>query len=573
MLGNFDTSTVGDVPAPVAGSGGHAGLAANTRRARAAARCVLRPFELGDAECSEMGVVVEVVRVLAGLVALHQLVDIFGFAMLAGAGAGSVRIVTGAAGFAALLVAIGFVTPLALVGLLVYFAYFPVVDNLGTQFSVILFWGLLLFGAGQSRSVDAILARRSATLRLVVSGVYVLAAGHTRRNVACVRFLLMFLFWGINVTAMFFHAADDFWWQGHVLQLAFTTPYLTDHYQVLRAIRDAFPGAYVAFCCVALAVQAVWEILLVPLMYSRWTRPFVVAQGAGFFVMSLAFLNLQYLPVVELLLWSLLFGPVALAFARRTARERLRAAPEVRPADLATTADAGAFISVNFGSRALPALVVAGCVIAVAQSASSPSILPYSLGMFTEPWYVRASAIFQAVAQRPVNVFNKADLAMGSAWFVLHETDDSGRHLRLVPLYDAEGGRLDYLRNDLLYFGHSLKWQRSLPTRKFEGGDPALPTAASVDLATNVAHLDAVLTGPTRPRHYEARFFVREMKTDVLPVRWLDPVAGGRVRFQVRPEDVAWARSADWCTFNLPPGQAGARDRERQTGEWLASNP
>jgi hypothetical protein len=331
----------------------------------------------------------------------------------------------------------------------------------------------------------------------------------------------------------------------------------------MTSIRDAAPFAYVVFCSTALVLQSIWELFLVPLMYSRWTRPFVLLQGLGFFAMSLVLLNLQYLPLVELVLWALLFGPAGIAWLRARfpslLAPRMLATPEADPE------------RISFGSRLLPALLVVVLFLAVVQNAISPYLLPESLARYTARWHSRAQVVFFPFAQQPVNVFNKLDLGMGAAFFVLHEVDEEGRHIRTVPIYDDEGGRLDYLRNDLLYFGYSLHWQRRKMEVKFVDGDPNRPAPATLDLVGRVALLDSVLTGGDRERLYEVRFYTREMLDDVVPVRWSEAREGKRMRFKMRAEALAGAGPRDWMTFDLPPGQWIEERRVRETDVALTS--
>jgi hypothetical protein len=178
--------------------------------------------------------------------------------------------------------------------------------------------------------------------------------------------------------------------------------------------------------------------------------------------------------------------------------------------------------------------------------------------------------LFGMFGQKPINVFNKADVSMSDAHLVLHEVDAAGRHLRVVPFMDLEGGRLDYLRNDLLYFNHSLRWQREDWANKFIGGDPSRPGDSTRWLAHKVARLDAVLTGPDRPRRYVAQVHVRKMNMDAAPPRWSDARPTASFSVVLTAEDLSSYKKASWPTFDLPPGQVLSDDRLRRTHDALA---
>ena len=77
-------------------------------------------------------------------------------------------------------------------------------------------------------------------------------------------------------------------------------------------------------------------------------------------------------------------------------------------------------------------------------------------------WVYRG--FFRLFAQGPVDVMNRLDIErVGQHFFVVCEVDESGVPVRVVPYLDDAGGRLDYLRNDLLYYRYALPWQRTAP--------------------------------------------------------------------------------------------------------------
>ncbi|MFN3298501.1 hypothetical protein [Caldimonas sp.] len=518
----------------------------------------MAPFVLSDRAAHSLPLVLAVVRVLFGLMIVHQMLDIFGFAMLPGGPDPRVaRLISALAAIGGAMLALGALTPLAVVGLLIYYALFPLAFNLGTMVTVALLWGLLLHGAGRTHSLDALLLR-SRLAGTWMARFYAPFGAGGRQEIAGVRLMVMLMFWGNCITAMLYHVKDPFWLNGQVLQMAFTASYLTDHHAFMAALREQHPRFFMAFCQLGLAIQAVWEVCLVPLMYLKWARPFVVLQGLGFFTFSLLLLNLQYLPVVELLLWTLLFGPAILGWVREKWRQEAPApageepAPAVAPLTIA---------------RHLPTLIGLTCGAVVVQNAVAPGLMPTELAKPMKPIHQALAPYYRLFGQEVVNVFNQGDIGMNEAYFVVQEVDPAGRHRRIVPFYDHEGGRLDYMRNDLLYFKYSLKWQRAKREHKFIAGDPARPAAPTRQLAFRVALLDAVMTDVTRPRQYRAHVYVRQMRLDTTPPRWTQPQRAGSFPLTITSAHLSRFRAMRWPTFDLPPGHAFSRERLQQTEE------
>jgi hypothetical protein len=520
----------------------------------------LAPFMLSDRDARCLPVVLAVVRVLFGLVIAHQTLDIFGFAMLPGGpDPRFARLISALAAVSGAMVAMGVLTPLALIGLLIYYALFPLAFNLGTMVTVVLLWGLLLHGAGRTHSVDALLLR-SRLAGKWMARLYAPFGTGGRQETAGIRLMVMTMFWGNCLTAMLYHIKDDFWLKGHVLQLALTASYLNDHHTSLVALREQHPRFFTAFCQVGLAVQTLWEVCLLPLMYLRWARPFVVLQGLGFFTISLLLLNLQYLPVIELLLWTLLFGPSLLGWIQE---KWPREVPD--PATEEPTNATGRLTV----ARLLPTMIGLACCAVVFQNALAPGLVPSAMVTFVTPIHDTVRPMFRLFGQAAINVFNEEDIAMNDAYFVLQEVDPAGRHQRAVPFQDIEGARLDYLRNDLLYFNYSLGWQRTPWTRKFVGGDPSRPAVPTRQLAFRVALLDAVLTDSSRARHYRAHLYVRKMRLDTTPPRWSDARLAVSFPIDITTHQMSRFQKARWLTFDLPPGQAFSGERLRYTNEVL----
>lgn len=327
----------------------------------------------------------------------------------------------------------------------------------------------------------------------------------------------------------------------------------------MTTIQRQFPTGFMVFCQVGMAVQALWELCLLPLMLNRWTRVFVVCQGLAFFSVSLVLMNLQYLPLVEMLMWLLIFGPAAAGWVASR-----------RPAPATWTAWRPSPPKPSFSGFMLAMLLISGFATATQVLLAGP-LVPQPL--FAKVRYVHEhmKPLFSAFGQARVEVFNKQDLEMASAHLVIQEVDAAGRHLRVVPLNDLEGGRLDYLRNNLAYFNHSLHWRRLPLDRKFDASDPAHPSTLTKAYARAVATLDASLTGLDGPRRYRANVYVRAMRLDLTPPRWTSARLTSRFPIELTTAELEAHRKTHLPRFNLPPGQAFSAERERLTHDALAS--
>ncbi len=491
-----------------------------------------------------------------GFVCVHRALDMAGFSLLApdpGAYAARALLEAGVA----LAVAVGFLTPAALIVLLALLATSSG-QYLGLQIARMLIWGLLLAGAGRHLSVDAAILRRPALARLV--GPLYLLAPASPASLGPVRLLLIGLFWTVAFSGVRYHLFDPFWRRADVLQLAFSLPYFSDHHALFAALSRDQPELYDLVCSIGLYVQAFWQAALLPLLFLpfRVARGFAILQGLAFFLASTFLLNLGYLGPFELLLWALVF-----ATAPRCGLDpRLRGQggpKESGPRLVVLTV--GLVVGALFLAENLVAIVdvLAGTQVSRTVALPRPLLVTFGLGR--------------------VNVFNEPDIRLGTAHPVIVETDAAGKSMRVVPFLDHEGGRLDYLRNDLLYFGWSLHWQRQPRAVRFKGRDPVRATGETFRLLQRVVDLDVCLTGFATPRYYRAVLMSRDIvRTDGLP-RWTEPSEITSVRLEVGEAEATDLRAQlngaaglVGC-YDLPPGHAGSNRRARETLAWARTLP
>lgn len=432
-----------------------------------------------------------IARVLFAIILLHRSFDVYGFAILH-EDPGFIQeicVFTIIIGFSILL---GFLTPIAILCYMFFFCLEPKYSFSLYHMSCIIFgWSLLFFGAGKHYSIDSWASKNFPGYEKLQKIIYFLAVEINTANVATIRFFAILLYYGNAVAAMSYHFYDPLWLQAKTLQLMFTTGYLNDFYWLFENWRQSSPYTFDFILRTAMIIQGIWELLMLPMMFSRWGRLFVFLQGIGFFILSVLIINLGYLPLVEIVLWALLFAyPSSYNKEKTEARSNNDFKIDKK---LLTVAIVGTIAFSSF----------IGTIVYVSAIGDYERIRKINRG-----WLRKAHRFF---AQDRVNVFNRADLNMGSNNIVLYELNSQGKKVRQVPFQNEDGARLSYLNNDLLYFQYSLRWQRLDKRLRYANGDLSKPGPRTVWLAQKVALLDFCLSDQKIPKIYQMEIHSRNI--------------------------------------------------------------
>ena len=604
-----------------------------------AAKRIFGPFVLNE-NSDSIEKNINLARILVGLGIFHSYLDILGYSIFLDPQNQTKAISVLALSF---LFTIGLFTPLAC-GLLIYFFSAPLIPYLGTMVLIIFLWGMFFAGVGRRWSIDAYLFNFTSTQRLL-KYLYAFSLAPNNENFSKIRFFVLFLFWCICVRAMAFHFDDSYWLNGQTLQLLFTTPYLTDHYLYFQKFSQMFPLTYDVLCKLSLFVQSAWELLLIPLMYFWWGRIFVMVQGMAFFIASILFLVLGYLPYYEICMWIFLFNysqclnlkqgrlyyddrcnlckkTVTLLkvvdFYDRIEVTGLSQAPskikDIFLNDIQIVYQEGEEIYSAFNAYyricrnifpfcLLFPLFFAGKVTGLGEKAynwvalrrikmfgvcepyfyTPKTRLPFKAGRWSSGVFgvflvisiltattAKESALF---GQRDVNVMNKFDLGMGAPGIVLIETEANGQFERTVPFMDLNGGRLSYLRNDLLYFSRSLIWQRQFAHQKSPNDLSQGFIYSFQKLGQAVGVLDACLRRSNGLRYYRADLYVKELKNGPSFNFWGDPNKVRSHSFSVDMDKLNRSEPKCQQTFNLPPGHLYSNTRIGLTDSFYKNGP
>jgi len=374
----------------------------------------------------------------------------------------------------------GFCTPLTGLLLIATYPYFDarlLTGTLGTNVASLCLVTLLLLNAGIRYSVDAYLLERRGAIGALWRGMYGIVGSPNANQITRIYFLAFTAYAVISFGALAYHINDEYWREGRTVGIMLTNAYLSRFYEVFRTIESTAPTFYRFATAVCVAGQSVFQIAMLPLMFLVWGRRFVVAWGIVFFTVSLVGLQLSYLPYLELVLWAVIFArmrPQSITNLGRIQGQQPRI----------VTAYTGA-------------IAIAFALFLVIWFA--PGGRAWSGNAWDRPQ--RALAWMGLDAPQ---VFNEADLRMGEKWPVIYRVDASGNRA-LVPLTGEDGERLAYHKNDLLYFGNSLRWHR-----RMIASDPELynkPGETGFEQIREVCYYDYVREQFAEPMQYEVRIY------------------------------------------------------------------
>ncbi len=384
----------------------------------------------------------------------------------------------------------GFCTPLIGLILIAAYPYFDarlLTGTLGTNVASMCLITLLLLNAGQRYSIDANILRRSDPIASAWRSMYRVVGSPDAEQATRIYFLAFMAYAVISFSALFYHLNDEFWRQGRTVGIMLTDAYLSRFYETFRAGEVAAPSLYRLFSALCVAGQSFFQATMFPLMFFRWGRRFVVAWGLVFFIISLVCLQLSYLPYLELVLWLLIFA---------SKRQQPAADPAQYPAQRPSTVTAyTATIAMAFTVFLLTWFAPGGRV--------------WSGHAWDQPQRVLAWGGLDAP-----QVFNEADLRMGERWPLIDRIDAAGIRER-VPFNGVDGQRLTYHRNDLLYFGNSLRWRR-----RMIGSDPQRynePGNTGYEQLREVCAYDYARSGLIGPVRYDIQIFENQSARWDLP--------------------------------------------------------
>ena len=207
---------------------------------------------------------------------------------------------------------VGFLTQMSTIavalGAVVFDSHFAT-RTLGTDVLTGVMFVLFLINSGQRYSIDRLICARGGVWQRVLGPIQWFCGAHEMHHIKTA-YVLGFVFYALlSFVALSFHLVDPFWLSGLTTKSLLTNSYLCKHYQLFRSFEGYAPVALSLFSIFSAIGQSVFQLLMIPLMFWRWGRHFVCLWGFSFFLISLLFIHLSYLPHIELVLWTLIFVP------------------------------------------------------------------------------------------------------------------------------------------------------------------------------------------------------------------------------------------------------------------------
>jgi len=270
----------------------------------------------------------------------------------------------------------------------------------------------------------------------------------------------LFLCIAVNhFSAAMFHGDDQFWSTGQTAHALMTNMYLCKAASLVQGLLLSWPtvGPSVIhiFSAIGLILQIIWQMGMIPMMWSNYRWAVFFAKWYGWFFVVFSFgLNISALPPAEVVAWAFLFGPPCF--------------PKWRGWSGALPTHRG--IRSRVGELCLSGWRWAAVFYAFLH------VLPASRASVSTPGFWDVTRYIGLWAP---NVFNEDDLRMGDVWLVFEAKLPSGK-VRQLPFNDSKGRRAWWHMSDLIYYGNSLGQRRGvLHTDPFEYlGNPQTGGAA-----------------------------------------------------------------------------------------------
>ncbi len=201
------------------------------------------------------------------------------------------------------------------------------------------------------------------------------------------------------------------------------------------------------------------------------------------------------------------------------------------------------------------------------------SVKFFSLFLIASILSTLISSQLPLLGQGRVDVMSADDLKMGAPGIVLIETYDNYEFKRTVPFMDINGGRLSYLRNNLLYFNYSQGFQRLFtkeknPNRISEDFKKSFETLAQV-----VGILDSCLSESSGARYYRADLYLKELKSNSSFEFWGMPKKVHSYLFSVNMKQLKISEPKCQRVYNLPPGHLYSDKRIGLTRSFYKNGP
>ncbi|HEY0740069.1 MAG TPA: hypothetical protein VGD40_01355 [Chryseosolibacter sp.] len=347
------------------------------------------------------------------------------------------------------LFTVGLFTPIVTLVLIFCMRWFELqlhITNLGSIVVIFALVVLVIINQGTYYSLDALLMRKRNWVGRTMQQLYGIIGTPSREDLTKA-FFLGFLFYAlISLGAALFHFEDDYWKSGVTLKSLLTNSFLCKHYTWFRHLEDSNQALFSFMSASGGLLQGIFQLAMIPLIFFRWGRIFIVVWGFIFFIISFFLINLSYLPSIEILFWILIFWRCK---SRGSMTDPLPDTYARRPMSVLYSL---------YGILFVLFIVVDFPIV----NRVFKNVLGETIPAATRFVLYKHYLIIP-------DVFNRTDLSMGDHWAVVTRYYNS--EWQIVPLVDEHGSRLNYQNfdilnftnhnSDVLYFATTLSHRRS----------------------------------------------------------------------------------------------------------------
>lgn len=110
-----------------------------------------------------------------------------------------------------------------------------------------------------------------------------------------------------SFSAFYFHISDEAWLRGETLKILFSSSYLCRFHEVFLLFDNSYPKTFLIFSQVGVFLHSAFQILLPFAFLNKYIFKFIFYWGWVFFISCFLFIELTYLPILEIVLWISLF--------------------------------------------------------------------------------------------------------------------------------------------------------------------------------------------------------------------------------------------------------------------------
>lgn len=254
----------------------------------------------------------DLIRILVGFLASFRYGDIF-ILSIQGSLHSSPTLISGLAFFAAILITIGFFTPLAC--FLLMASGNILIDNMlgsSTLGSMVLSMILLCFvltPAGTTLSLDHYLISNNRVFGRALSSIYSFTGLPNDHRIVLAKFFTAFSYWLVCLYSVCLHLNDTAWMSGYALSWVLLSP---DHdpliHELIYDLYKAFPAIFIFTTKTALYGMIVWYFTFLPgLFLGKCIKRVIIVWSFLFWIISAFILPLSYLGWYELYFGMILF--------------------------------------------------------------------------------------------------------------------------------------------------------------------------------------------------------------------------------------------------------------------------